>query len=132
MKKFVALVFIALITACNPPQMTQQQQTEQCGPSPTMSQAEQAVATWVQRGGLKDPFSAQTRDIKIEGRGASYKGLLTGGGWDYGWVISFWVDAKNSFGAYSGWSKRYVVWREGHFTWKNSIHGEEPLAPTIF
>jgi len=65
-----------------------------CGPRPTEEQARRAVQGYVERVGLKDPSSAQVRDIRVEGPMSWYKGLIQGGGYSYGWQIAFELNAR--------------------------------------
>lgn len=91
----------------------------QCGPRPTDAQASAAVQVFVDRGGLKDPSSAQVRDIRIESRMSWFNGLVNGGGYTYGWQVAFELNAKNSFGAYVGFKTRHVlVVMDGSTRWK--------------
>jgi len=104
-----ALIFLV---SCAPPVLTPEEKAAKCGPRPTQQEAEAAVKTWCD-GHLKDPFSAQTRGILVLGPGAYQIGLVSGGGWRYGWLVSFQVNAKNSYGGYTGWTFREWLWQNG-------------------
>lgn len=80
-----------------------------CGQEPTQTQAEAAAQVWVQHAGLKDPGSAQVRNVQILGKRGMYNGLVNGGGYSYGWMVQFEVNAKNSFGGYVGFKTRQVL-----------------------
>lgn len=133
MKKTTYAAGLVFLLACAPPQMEPEQRRHACGPEPTIEQAISSVAFWVQNGGLKDPFSAQTRTINVLGRGAMQNGILRGGEWHYGWVISFEVNAKNSFGAYVGWQRRSILWNRGDTSWLISPLGDGgDVSPILF
>jgi hypothetical protein len=59
---------------------------------------------------LKDPYSAQYR---FE---APYKGYANKGfqGREYGWIVTVGINAKNSFGAYTGEQKHSYLFRGEH------------------
>ena len=121
---------LVILAACTPPTMTADERADRCGPEPTTDDAVTAVQGWVDNSGLKDPFSAQTRDVKVGWMGGIKNGLINGGEWRYGWTISFLVNAKNSYGAYTGWHPRYLVWNRGQCWWVNTITGDDPRPPS--
>lgn len=59
---------------------------------------------------LKDPYSAQYK-FEAPYKGYANKGLIYGGGRDYGWVVRVWVNAKNSFGGYTGYQPHIYLFR---------------------
>ena len=130
MKKLLSLAALVVLVGCVPPKMTPDQKAEACGYSPSQEQAEAAVRSWVQQGGLKDPFSAQTQNISVDGMGAIKNGIINGGEWRYGWIVSFQVNAKNGFGAYVGWRNRQVLWNKGQVWWLISPTGDDPPSPS--
>jgi hypothetical protein len=83
------------------PKLTPEQEV-QCGPMPSQDQAESNVRAYINQVGLKDPSSAQYRNVRIMGRSNWYNGLANGGGYSIGWLVSFELNAKNSYGAYVG------------------------------
>lgn len=50
---------------------------------------------------LKDPYSAHV-DIGTPRKAAALRGLVNGGGYAYGYSVTVAVNAKNSFGGYTG------------------------------
>jgi hypothetical protein len=60
---------------------------------------------------LKDPSSAQV-DMVGNTKFMTVKHSMLGPG-GYGWGICADVNAKNSFGAFTGFRKWFVLWREG-------------------
>lgn len=128
--KRLAPVVLVLMTACAPPTMTSSQKLETCGGAPSEGEALAAVQVYIDRGGLKDPFSAQTRDIRVEGMGYIQNGFLRGGARQFGWIVSFDLNAKNSFGAYVGWRRRYLIWNNGQSYWMVPPSGMEPGPPS--
>ena len=63
---------------------------------------------------LKDPESARIEwgDLR---RGYVVNGLVTGRGTEYGHIQIVRVNAKNSFGAYTGWQTYYIMFRGEYF-----------------
>jgi len=131
MRLFIPIAAVLIMAGCAPPKMTWEQKESECGPVPSMSQAESAVDAWVQRSGLKDPSSAMVRDIQIGQCGGIQNGILNGGEWRYGWIIVFDVNAKNSYGGYTGYKRRYIIWNAGRSWWLNSVTGDDPLPPSV-
>jgi hypothetical protein len=58
---------------------------------------------------LKDPESAKYRFGMLY-KAKSFKGLIRGGGYNYGWGMDFMVNAKNSFGGYTGFEAWQAFW----------------------
>lgn len=130
MRLFIPIAAVVIMAGCAPPKMTVEERENVCGYQPDQGQAEVAVQGWVDHGGLKDPSSAQVRDIQVLSRGGIQNGLLNGGEWRYGWIISFECNAKNSYGAYIGFRRRYLIWNKGQTWWLNSVTGDDPRAPS--
>jgi hypothetical protein len=80
-----------------------------CGPAPTQAQAEAAVSAYVSSAGLKDPSSAQVQNITVVEPASWFKGLNNGGGYVHGWLITFELNAKNSYGGYVGFRGRELL-----------------------
>ncbi len=121
MRKVVAVVASAMLSACTTASVSPDKEAL-CGPRPTEEQARSAVQAYVERVGLKDPNSAQVRDIRVEGRMSWYNGLLNGGGYSYGLQIAFELNAKNSFGAYVGFRTRHILRTpDGMTRWRAEI-----------
>jgi len=104
--KYILLVIVLFITGC----VTTQELTDaRCGPVPTMSQAEWGVNYFVQNIGLKDPSSAQVRNIQI----GQKHGKVNIHGNIYGWLVTFELNAKNSYGAYVGYKRKEIIMMDG-------------------
>ncbi|MCC7146095.1 MAG: hypothetical protein IT443_06585 [Phycisphaeraceae bacterium] len=71
----------------------------------TESAAKAKAEAWM-RGILKDPESASFEWASFK-QGWAAEGLFYGGGYLYGYLLDGWVNARNSFGGYTG-RKRYV------------------------
>lgn len=84
-----------------------------CGPRPSEEEAQNAVQVYINGVGLKDPAAAQVKDVTIIGPGKWYKGLVNGGGYNYGWEISFQLNGKNSYGGYVGFQPRKILLCQG-------------------
>jgi len=80
-----------------------------CGPQPTQVQVDQAVKYWVDHVGLKDPGSAQTKEAHVVNRAGWNRGLVNGGGKDYGWEVAFQCNAKNAYGGYTGFREETLL-----------------------
>lgn len=87
-----------------------------CGSPPTTEEAQQAVEGAVSSMGLKDPYSAQVENIRIVEPYRHYRGVFKGG-YDYGWLITFALNAKNSYGAYVGFRTYQIMRTEGGAVW---------------
>ena len=61
------------------------------------------------REGLNDPGAALFRNVTVSGPTRSYKGLVNGGGYIYGWRVIFEVNGKNSYGGYTGWQAHSLM-----------------------
>ena len=62
---------------------------------------------------LKDPYSANY-NFERPYKGYSTKSILAGGGPDkFGYLVKVYVNAKNSFGAYTGWEPYLFLIRNG-------------------
>ena len=109
---FPAILALTVMGCVAPSTVT----SDKCGDSPTMEQAEWGVNYYIQNVGLKDPSSAQTRNIQIRGM----KGQANIHGNIYGWLVTFELNAKNSYGAYVGFrSKEIIMTNGGHGVWFN-------------
>jgi hypothetical protein len=66
---------------------------------------------------LKDPESARVTDIQVDG----IKKWVEPNGAFVGWQVSFWLNAKNSFGGYVGPQKYLCLLRgDGMFLTRQS------------
>lgn len=77
-----------------------------CGPRPTDEQAQKSVQIYLQQSGLNDPSGAKIRQVRVVKRAAWYNGVVNGGGYTYGWLIDFELNARNAYGAYIGFKPR--------------------------
>ena len=112
MRITIATVLLAITAGCTTLSVGPEEESL-CGPRPSEAQARDAVQVYIDRVGLKDPSSAQVRDVRVADSAKWYKGLINGGGYNYGWEISFQLNAKNSFGAYIGFKDRKVLLAPG-------------------
>lgn len=71
----------------------------------------EAVVRAFLRSKLKDPSSAQV-EVLAGPRQLTVKGSVFGPS-AYGWGICYELNAKNSFGAYTGYRKQALIWRDG-------------------
>ena len=79
------------------------------GPQPTNPQ-EQVIRYFEYY--LKDPDSAKYQFRELT-KGYIKDGLIMGGKIHYGWIQVVDVNAKNSFGAYTGYQRKYIFFENG-------------------
>ena len=80
-----------------------------CGPRPTEAQIADSVQTYIGKIAWKDPDSVHVQNIRMLECRSIFNGLLNGGGHTVGWEIDFDVNAKNSYGGYTGFQVKSVV-----------------------
>lgn len=81
---------------------------EDAGPAP--ESVDKVIADAI-RYRLKDPDSAKYQVIGKPWRQVTNKTMISNGG--AGWAICFEVNAKNSYGAYTGYKRTYMLWNSG-------------------
>ncbi len=64
---------------------------------------------------LKDPYSAVYR-FDTPYKAMLKDGLLVGGQKHFGWIVPTWINAKNSFGGYSGEQLYIIMFFSDHKT----------------
>lgn len=73
---------------------------------------------------LKDPDSALYQ-FETPYQGFTYKNPLRGGGLGYaGWIVAVSVNAKNSYGAYTGYERKKFLFRDGHLLAVSGDNGD--------
>jgi hypothetical protein len=103
-KRFlIPVAALVALVGCNNP-ITDPALVSQCGDELTQERAEALVDRAVAILPLKDPDSAQIRDIVIDGP----RKWFNVQGNAYGQQVSFQLNAKNSYGGYTG-AQRYIV-----------------------
>jgi hypothetical protein len=80
-----------------------------CGPQPSQEMIVKLVNNTVAGKNWKDPDSIKIRNIQLRGRCAGYKGLINGGGYQYGWMVTYEINGKNSYGAYVGYEQKELI-----------------------
>jgi hypothetical protein len=81
-------------------------------------------------GQLKDPYSAVYK-FEQPRKGFAQDGALAGGKRHYGWIMPVWINAKNSFGGYTGYQQYVAFFSEGKvsditFAFSNGMAGYAP------
>lgn len=102
----LALVLVGCATA--PPT------AQQCGPEPTPDQVDAAVQTFMAGENWKDESSVQIRNVSLRNCQAIVNGILNPNGRMTGWVVLLEVNAKNSYGGYTGYQQRTLVITADH------------------
>jgi hypothetical protein len=105
---FMTLSTASILGGCATAPMTTQQQAL-CGPAPTGAQIADAVQTYISKIEWKDPDSVQVKNIRMQECRSIWNGLLNGGGHTVGWEIDFDVNAKNSYGGYTGFQVKSIT-----------------------
>lgn len=108
-----ALVFLVGCSLSEP--LTTPDDLERCGPEPAKWRQDQAVQAYIWGIGFKDPGSVQVGRVWVDGprKWNSLQGSIVG------WQISFEANAKNGFGAYTGYKTYQVMaMRGGGFQWR--------------
>jgi hypothetical protein len=115
MRKMAILVVVFVLSACAHPELTPDGRVPNvadAGPPP--ANARDVIMTML-RARLKDPYSAQIEGISgpkfIRDPGSIASNP------NYGWGICFEVNAKNSYGAFTGFHSMAMIWREGRILW---------------
>lgn len=85
---------------------------ELAGPAPTKAQIE-ADIKGVYKSRLFDPYSA-VYEFGEPFKGKTWGGAF-GGGWKYGDIVNYTVNAKNRFGGYVGATPGVALWQNGRF-----------------
>lgn len=116
---FLTVVLAASLSGCatiTPEQAT----TANFGPLPEDYQAQiKALLNTT----LKDPYSA-VYNFGTPRHGVSKEGLIYGGKQHYGWIVPVGVNARNSFGGYTGEDTRYFFLGEGRVSDCTSVFGQ--------
>lgn len=79
-----------------------------CGPQPTPAQIDAEVKSYIASRNWKDPDSVHFQNIRMQPCRAMWVGLVNGGRLT-GWEIDVDVNAKNSYGGYTGFQTKAIV-----------------------
>jgi len=113
----VILVLASVLHGCADAPVNPHDQA-QCGPQPTEAQITDAVQTYIKNVNWKDPDSVQVRNVRMQECRSIYNGLINGGGHTIGWEIDFEVNAKNSYGGYTGYQLKSIIrTTDGNIHW---------------
>jgi hypothetical protein len=117
MRIVVAVVLLALAGCAFAPISPQEQ--SQCGARPTEAEMAGSVQSYVANQNWKDADSVKVRNIRTPGCVAKQIGGLLNGGKRYiGWEIDFEVNAKNSYGGYTGFEpSSFIKTSDGLIHW---------------
>lgn len=101
--------------------MTTQGTPANCGAQPTEAEIAASVHAYIEGSNWKDPESVHVRNVRMQGCRAVWKGLINGGGYSSGWEIDFEVNAKNSYGGYTGFQLRSILRTpDGRIQWNDT------------
>jgi hypothetical protein len=79
-----------------------------CGTQPTQAQIDAEVKTYLASRNWKDPESVRFQNVRMQQCRAIWVGLLNGGRLT-GWEIDVDVNAKNSYGGYTGFQTKQII-----------------------
>lgn len=103
---FLMISISSVLSACvNMPPNTP---AAACGPDMTPVQVQAAVDQYLANSNWKDPESVKIRNVRAEPCKSIWMGLLNGGK-VLGWEIFLEVNAKNSYGGYTGFQTKSIV-----------------------
>ena len=109
----MAFGLAALLAGCATPMPTQEQITAaDCGPTP--ASAQDAIKHWFDTA-LKDSDSARLRFGEPK-KGVVRDAPIEGGKLHWGWIVQVQVNAKNSYGGYTGFQDYSFFFRDGRMT----------------
>jgi hypothetical protein len=103
---------LVVLAACTPAKVTPAEAVAKAGPRPTQAEAEALARKWCESN-LKDPTSFLLQNVRVLGPGMSDALFGDETRRRYGWVVTWEVNAKNSFGGYVGWDLRKELVRDG-------------------
>ena len=112
MKNIYLLITAAAISGCVSLAPTSQELQAQNYPEkPSMNAIKSAVAEYeIKYGTLKDPYSAQFQCGNPR-KGGAWTAATSPSGKHYGYIVQCVVNAKNSYGAYTGPEEKYYLLR---------------------
>ena len=79
-----------------------------CGTQPSQLQIDAEVKTYIASRNWKDPDSVHYRNVRMQPCQAIWVGLVNGGRLT-GWEIDVDVNAKNSYGGYTGFQVKSIL-----------------------
>jgi hypothetical protein len=105
----IVIAALFALTGCAFAPISPQEQS-QCGARPTDAEMNAAVQTYIAKQDWKDADSVKVRNTQMPGCVAREIGGLLNGGHRYvGWEIDFEVNAKNSYGGYTGFQANSII-----------------------
>ena len=104
----VGVILLGLLSACA---TVSQQELQAANFGPYPASYETDIKNLMSRL-LKDPYSANYR-FGTPRKGFAQDGLLMGGAKHFGYIIPVYINAKNSFGGYTGEQLHYLLISEG-------------------
>ena len=112
----IIIVFSALLSGCvtTPTSPTASQiAAADHGVKPSAEQVKTAIQKSIDSK-YKDPDSALVKNTTEPEKGVlTLTSIAHGSSFKYGWLVTFEVNAKNSYGGYVGYKKESVVIRDG-------------------
>jgi len=115
-KTLLAAALVVFTAGCTSVKVKPDEVAKLCGDRPTEEQAQGAIKTYV-NSALKDPYSAHLGTYVVGNCEGRMIGLINGGGYKYGWVILADVNAKNSYGGYTGSQTHELLYNNGNVFW---------------
>lgn len=109
------IVTLSMVGCALTQPITDPSQIAECGDRPEQHQADMAAHAYTENAGFKDPDSVQIRNVRVDGpaKWNSIRGSIVG------WQVSFDINAKNSYGAYTGYQRHEILMRpDGTSVWR--------------
>ena len=109
---FLIFIFGWILLGCAQPPTTAQLESANYGQEIGQEEAEKIIKLWFQKR-LKDPYSAQY-EFQKPYKGYVAQSPLMGGNTYYGYMCNVSVNAKNSYGGYTGISEYKFLVNNGY------------------
>ena len=118
----IAVLFLACLCACASTPAAEKIATADYGDEISQIEAQAQAEKWL-KSHLKDPHSAQI-DWGVVQKGWTKDAPIQGGGFQFGYKLDVQVNAKNSFGGYTGYKPYIFLFFNGDF---KRIFGQDEL-----
>ena len=117
------LLCLLLCAGCASTPTPQEMASADFGKPLTVATAKPVVLAYI-RETFKDPDAVKDLEVTNVEKEKVYKGLVNGGGYAYGYAITFACNGKNSFGAYVGRQSLQIFAHDGRVFSHRSGPGE--------
>ncbi|MBE7159196.1 MAG: hypothetical protein INR62_12325, partial [Rhodospirillales bacterium] len=119
----LVFAFPFLLAGCASTPTPQEAATADFGKPVTTDTAKPIVLAYI-RATFKDPDAVKDLEITSVEKTKVYRGLVNGGGYAYGYAITFACNGKNSYGAYIGRQSLQIFSHDGRVYSQRANSGE--------